>query len=442
MYKPTKKTSKTSGPRTRAMNQATFDTVPISPPPADKRYPYASMKAFNDTKKEEVAVLQHLLLKDVPNPCKGPLNIKLRKYAPHNGFKDAVYQDVIELLFNEDMSDLDVYVSNQDLINVVFRVTAVDTNLDMRKDTRLETVRRYVYSEPVADYLLLASKSNCNRPTEMPSLQERAREDSDSSSNEEETEELKTEASYEELQLLDSRKYTQVLIGTLASHSEPIDYDKIISNKYDPLKVDSDSEGTLTVPENPDNMEQDLHEFHENQDLLTAQVNEESSLDAEAQDEYENEDRYRRERQEYEESGKERKVEAEVRERQQQHQHQQRLSEQEESEGEHSVFNQVRMMMNQIKRDQASITDIPNQVTIERTVISDIADEMEKQVKVVTIDTAAIAMLKKHISEERALITTEASRIRTEVTDFRSIKTEAKPVFETKHRQSRSKPTK
>ena len=152
---------------------------------------------------------------------------------------------------------------------------------------------RYVYSAPVANYLLLSFKSNCNRPTEIPGLQERAREDSDSSSDEEEIEELKIEASYEEPQLLDSRTYTQVLItGTPVSHSEPINYEKIINNKNDPLKVDYDLEGTLTVPGNPDNMKQDLDEFHENQDFLTAQENEESLLDAEAQDKYEDEDRY------------------------------------------------------------------------------------------------------------------------------------------------------
>ena len=77
MSKPKKKTSRTSGPRTRAMNQATFDTVPISTPPADKRYPRTSMKAFNGMKEEEeVAVLRHLLPKDAFNPFKGPLNIK------------------------------------------------------------------------------------------------------------------------------------------------------------------------------------------------------------------------------------------------------------------------------------------------------------------------------------------------------------------------------
>ena len=98
----------------------------------------------------------------------------------------------------------------------------------------------------------------------MPVLQERGRKDSDSSSYEECTgiEESKTDASYEEPKLLDSRIYTQVLSGTPGSHSEPINYDKIISNKYDTLKVDSDSEGTLTVLGNLDDMEQDLDEFH------------------------------------------------------------------------------------------------------------------------------------------------------------------------------------
>ena len=87
------------------------------------------------------------------------------------------------------MSDLDVY-----LLKAVFRATAVDTSLDIYRDTQPETMGRYVYSAPVADYLLLAFKSNCNRPTEMPGLQERAREDSDSSSDEEGIEESKTEA--------------------------------------------------------------------------------------------------------------------------------------------------------------------------------------------------------------------------------------------------------
>ena len=97
------------------------------------------MKAFACTKEEEVAVLRHLLQKDASNPFKNPLNI-LGAYAPRNGLKDAVYKDVIELLYNEDMSDIDVYVSIQDLLKAVFRITAVDTNLGCHKESRPETI--------------------------------------------------------------------------------------------------------------------------------------------------------------------------------------------------------------------------------------------------------------------------------------------------------------
>ena len=55
------------------------------------------------------------LPKDASILFRGPLNILVVVYAPRNGLKDAVYKDVIELLYNEDMSDLDVYVSIQDL---------------------------------------------------------------------------------------------------------------------------------------------------------------------------------------------------------------------------------------------------------------------------------------------------------------------------------------
>ena len=88
----------------------------------------------------------------------------------------------------------------------------MDTNLHMRRDTQPEIIGRYVYSAPVANYLLLALNSNCTRPAQMLGLQERSREDSDSSSDEEGIEESKTEASYEEPQL-DSKTYTQVLTG-------------------------------------------------------------------------------------------------------------------------------------------------------------------------------------------------------------------------------------
>ena len=78
---------------------------------------------------------------------------------------------------------------------------------------------------------------------------------------------------------------------------------------------------------------------------------------------------------------KKRKAEAEVRERQRRQYHQQRLIEPEESEDEHSVFNQVRTMMDEIRRDRAIITDLANQVTPERIVVSDLANKMKQQAK-------------------------------------------------------------
>ena len=138
------------------MSHFTFDTVPFSSPPADKRYSRASIKAFNGTKKEEVAVLRHLSPKYTSFPYKGPLNINLWEYALRNGLKDAVYKDIIQLLNKKGMSDLDVYVSIQDLLNAVFCATVVNTNLNMRKDTQAESIGRYVYSATLADCLLFA----------------------------------------------------------------------------------------------------------------------------------------------------------------------------------------------------------------------------------------------------------------------------------------------
>ena len=143
------------------MYQATFDTVSISPPPADKRYPRASMKEFKGTKEEEVAVLRHLLPKDAFTPFKGPLNIKLQDYEPHNGLTDAVYKELTPLLYNTEMSDLDTYIFIQDLLKATFRATAVDINLNTCRDSKPETHGRYVYSATLVNYLLLPFKSNC-----------------------------------------------------------------------------------------------------------------------------------------------------------------------------------------------------------------------------------------------------------------------------------------
>ena len=50
---------------------------------------------------------------------------------------------------------------------------------------------------------------------------------------------------------------------------------------------------------------------------------------------------------------------------------------------------------------------------------------MERQAQAVTTDRAAIVASKKNISEERKLITTEVLQIKTEVTNFCSLKTES-----------------
>ena len=80
----------------------------------------------------------------------------------------------------------------------------------MRKATRPETMGRYVYSATLADYLLLAFKSNCTRPVEMPGLQERAGKESSSDGDDDGVEESKMEASDNESNL-NPRTFNQVL---------------------------------------------------------------------------------------------------------------------------------------------------------------------------------------------------------------------------------------
>ena len=57
--------------------------------------------------------------------------------------------------------------------------------------------------------------------------------------------------------------------------------------------------------------------------------------------------------------------------------HQQQLIKLEELEDEHSIFNQMRMMMDAVTRDRTISTDLTNQVTLERTVISDLANKIK-----------------------------------------------------------------
>ena len=92
------------------------------------------------------------------------------------------------------------------------------------------------------------------------------------------------------------------------------------------------------------------------------------------------------------------------------------------SEDEHSVFNQVRTMTDEIKRDRTIITDLANQDTLESTVISKLANKLEQQGKSVTADETEIAMLRRQMSEERVKINTEASRIQKEAANLSSCK--------------------
>ena len=102
------------------------------------------MKEFKGTKEEKLGVLRHLLPKDVSNLFKGPLNITLQDYMPRSGLKDAVYKELISPLYNTEMSDLNTYVSIQDLLKAIFCATGVNINLNICRDLKLETHGRYV----------------------------------------------------------------------------------------------------------------------------------------------------------------------------------------------------------------------------------------------------------------------------------------------------------
>ena len=118
------------------------------------------MKFFDGTKHEELAVLRFLLPKDPDNSFRGPMYINLQQFQqfqPRCGLSDAVYKDMIPLLYNRSMDDdFNIYASIQDLLDAVF-LHAVDTT-DRRHPARPKTAGRYVYTPALADYLLLAFK--------------------------------------------------------------------------------------------------------------------------------------------------------------------------------------------------------------------------------------------------------------------------------------------
>ena len=75
---------------TAALHQSTLNDMSISPTPAGKRYPRATMKIFDGTKHEELTVLRFLLPEDADNLFRGPLNIEMKEFMPRHGLSDAV----------------------------------------------------------------------------------------------------------------------------------------------------------------------------------------------------------------------------------------------------------------------------------------------------------------------------------------------------------------
>ena len=87
------------------------------------------MKPYAGTKIDEVAALRLLLPDEVSNPYQVIAPV-FRKFAPRGIFNEAQYVSLLPLLYNEAMSDLDTYVSIQDLLHTAFCAAYVDTNLD------------------------------------------------------------------------------------------------------------------------------------------------------------------------------------------------------------------------------------------------------------------------------------------------------------------------
>ena len=136
------------------------------------------MKPYAGTKIDEVAALRLLLPDNVANPYRILAQV-YRQFAPRGIFNEARYVSLLPLLYNEAMSDLDTYVSIQDLLHTVFRAAYVDTNLNCRRDE--DDVGRYMYSPKLAFHLktvLGEERKNQNASAEETKIE--AEEDSDS----------------------------------------------------------------------------------------------------------------------------------------------------------------------------------------------------------------------------------------------------------------------
>ena len=133
------------------------------------------------------------------------------------GLNERIFVNFVPLLYNIE-NNLDTYVAIQDLLQTTFQATAVDTKILKRRDSNPETKGRFVYSPAFADYLLTAF--------ELSGTQELTpvKENKAINEHKEGFKESNVDTSFNET-TLDSRTFTQVLQGTPALNSTPINYE-------------------------------------------------------------------------------------------------------------------------------------------------------------------------------------------------------------------------
>ena len=298
MTKQTGKKQRSGRPRTRATTQSHLEKMNLSPPPKGKRYPRTNLIRFDGTKEQEIEVLRHLLPKDGTNPFKEPYTLD-PVFAPRLGLNEAIYKNFFPLLYSMS-DDLDTYIAIQDLLKATFRMSIIDTNIFNRREGEPETEGRYLYTPHLANYLLVAFKSNCTheppKGLESPKV---IHEEEEEAEEAKEVEEEKVDGMEEEAtttpEMQDTKSYIQVLQGTPSSESSPINYEEILNNQYDPLIIDSfsdnstptnmnlDDNSTFSDVEEQSTVEADIEDHYQNQDQLQQEMGEESSLNDEAE---------------------------------------------------------------------------------------------------------------------------------------------------------------
>ena len=205
--------------------------------------------------------------------------------------------------------------------------------------------------------------------------------------------------------------YNNTLQGTPRSNTDPIDYERIINNAYDPDVSHSDSGQTATVitdtsnphqedvANNHNDIEDDIGDFFQNQDLLQAQEGEVSSLNAEAEAEYVDTDQYLREGQVYEIERRQSINQKSMEE----------ISE--DDKDEHSIFGQMRSMMAQVTMDKDTITNLAKQIAANKVIITDLYNKIEKQSISVQLDKTATTQMRTQVLAAQANIERLATMI-------------------------------